>query len=292
MKKLIISAFAIVLLAGCHNYKKDTIQLQAVKDSLTTQNAIKDSSILEFLNGFNQIQTNLDSIKTIEKLVTVQANRGRELNVNQKNQILEDIALLNQLLQKNKDLAALLQKKLNSANFKIGQLDAMMSELKQMVSNLENQLQERDAEINKLNDVVKNLNININSLNQKIETITSESQKKTETIASQTSQLNKAFFAYGTTKELEDNGVVEKSGGILGMGRTPVIRKDFNHNYFKEIDIREFYSLPLMVKKAKVISIHPAGTFHITGKKTADTLFVDDKSEFWKVSKYLVIITD
>jgi hypothetical protein len=292
MKKLILPVFVMFLLVGCHNYKNDTIRLQAVKDSITNEAIVKDSSILEFLNDFNEIQANLDSIKIQEKLVTVQTDRGRELNVNQKKQILEDITLLNQLIQKNKGLIASLQNKLNNANFKIGKLEAMISEFELMVSNLEKQVQEKDAEIMKLNESVKKLNVNIGALNQQIEKMASESRQKSETIASQTSQLNKAFFAYGTTKELKDNGVIEKTGGVLGLGRTPTVRKDFNRDYFKEIDIRDFYSLPLMVKRAKVVSVHPVGSYHITGQKTSDTLFVDDKAEFWKVSKYLVIITD
>jgi hypothetical protein len=292
MKKSAAFILLLFILGSCHNYKKDTIQLKAEQDSITTEAAKKDSAILEFLNGFNQIQANLDSIKTVEKLVTVQTNRGRELNSDQKTKILDDIALLNQLLQKNKELASSLQQKLNNANFKINQLEAVVTEMKQMVGNLEKQMQEKDDEIKKLNDVVKSLNINIYSLNQKIENISNENQKKTETIASQTTQLNKAYFTFGTTKELEKNGVIEKSGGFLGLGKTPVLRKDFNREYFKEIDIRQFYSLPLMVKSAKIISVHPAGSFHVTGQKTADTLFVDDKAEFWKVTKYLVIITN
>jgi hypothetical protein len=292
MKKLIIPVLLMFLLAGCHNYKNDAIQLQVAIDSIANEAAVKDSSILEFLNDFNEIQANLDSIKIQEKLVTVQTNRGRELNVKQKKQILEDITLLNQLIQKNKELTASLQKKLNNTSFKIGQLEGVVSEFKLMVDNLEKQVQEKDGEITMLNNDVKKLNINIGSLNQQIEKIASESRQKSETIASQTSQLNKAFFAYGTTKELKDNGVIEKTGGVLGLGRTPTVRKDFNRDYFKEIDIRDFYSLPLMVKRAKVVSVHPVGSYHITGQKTSDTLFVDDKAEFWKVSKYLVIITD
>jgi hypothetical protein len=48
-----------------------------------------------------------------------------------------------------------------------------------------------------------------------------------------------------------------------------------------------------MVKKAEIISVHPAGSFHISGgKRTADTLYIDNKAEFWKASKYLVILTN
>lgn len=292
MKNIIITVLALSMLVGCHNYKKDAQQLKISGDSLKIEAAFKDSSIIEFLNDFNEIQANLDSIKKFEKLVTIESNLGSELNSKQKKKILEDISLLNELLQKNKVLTVALQKKLNNANFKAGKLDAMVSEFKLMVSNLEMQVQEKDVEIMSLNDKVSKLNVDISSLNQKIGEIETESLQKSETIKSQTAQLNKAFFAFGSIKEFKEKGVIEKSGGLLGIGRTPALKKDFNRDYFTEIDIREFDILPLMVKKAKVVSVHPASSYHISGEKRADTLFIDDQVEFWKASKYLVIITD
>jgi hypothetical protein len=263
-----------------------------VRDSLQQETAFRDSSIVGFLNDFSEIQANLDSIKKIEKLVTVQSNSGRELNTSQKQMILEDIALLNDLLKRNKELTASLQKKLKDANFKIGNLEGTIKELQLMVANLESQAQEKDEEIVVLKEDVRKLNVDISSLNEKINVVETESQQKSQTIQSQTVALNKAYYAFGTVKELKDNGVIEKSGGVIGMGKTPVIKKDFNRDYFTEIDIRNFDYLRLMAKKVKVISVHPAGSYHITGKKSSDTLFIDNSAEFWKASKYLVVIVD
>jgi tetrahydromethanopterin S-methyltransferase subunit B len=222
----------------------------------------------------------------------VQSSSGRELNSTQKQMILEDIALLNELIQKNKQLTASLQSKLKDANFKIGNLDKTIKGLQLMVSNLEVQNQEKDAEIIVLKEDVRKLNIDISSLNEKIAAVETEIQQKSQTIDAQTTALNKAYYAFGTVKELRENGILEKSGGFIGIGRTPVIKEDFNRDYFTEIDIRNFDYLRLMAKKAKLISVHPEGSYHFTGEKSADTLFVDIPSEFWKVSKYLVVVTD
>ena len=291
MKNLIVLIFGLVFFASCHNYKKDAEQLVQVRDSLKMEAAIKDSAIVDFLSDFNEIQANLDSIKKMEKLVTVQAET-RELNNGQKDRILEDITLLNDLLQKNKALTASLQKKLNSSNYKIGQLEGTITELQQMLNNLEKQVQEKDTEIMALNDKVGKLNSNINVLNQKIDEIEAASTEKSNVIESQVNLMNTAYFAFGSSKELKENGVIEKSGGFIGIGRTSVIPKNFNRDYFTKLDIRAFDFLPLMVKKAKVISVHPADSYHISGVKTADTLFIDNKEQFWKASKYLVVETE
>ena len=292
MKKLLVLVVAVVALGACHNYKKDAQQLALLKDSLEQEAAFKDSSIVGFLSDFNEIQANLDSIKKVEQLVTVRSNNGGELDASQKEAILEDIAMLKDLLQRNKELTTSLQKKLGNANSKIGKLEGTIKQMQLMVNNLEAQVQEKDAEIVALTNEVQKLNIDISSLNEKIMAAESDNQQKSETIASQTVALNTAFYVFGSMKELKDNGIIEKKGGVLGIGKTPTIKKDFNRDYFTEIDIREFDLLPLMVKKAKVVSVHPAGSFHISGDRTADTLFVDNSAEFWKASKFLVIVTN
>jgi len=292
MKKLLVLLIGVVVFSACHNYKKDAERLMFVRDSLHQETAFRDSSIVGFLNDFSEIQANLDSIKKIEKLVTVQSINGRELNSSQKQMILEDIALLNDLLKRNKELTASLQKKLKDANFKIGNLEGTMKELQMMVDNLEAQTQEKDGEIIMLKEDVRKLNIDISSLNEKIMVVETASQQKSQTIENQTIAMNKAYYAFGTAKELKDNGIIEKSGGVIGMGKTPVMKKDFNRDYFTEIDIRNFDYLRLMAKKAKLITVHPADSYHFTGKKLSDTLFIDNTPEFWKVSKYLVVLTD
>ncbi len=291
MKKSFILCLAVVFLASCHNYKKDAAQLTVLRDSIQNEANFKDASIVEFLKDFNEIQANLDSIKKLENLVTAKSAQNRETNQKQKDLILEDIALLNELIKKNKEQVASLQARLNSANSRIGNLDAMIAELEKMVSSLEKQTQDKDAEIYALSQQVQNLNTNITSLNQRITEVESENQIKTETIQTQTVQLNKAYYVLGTNKELKENGIIDKTGGLLGIGRTALMKEDFNHEYFTEIDIRNINFIPLMVKKAEIISVHPSGSFHVSGNKNADTLYIDNQAEFWKASKYLVVLT-
>lgn len=291
MKELIIFCISAIVLVSCHNYKKDVEQLTIVRDSLTHEAAFKDSAIVSFLNDFNEIVVTLDSIKTIEKIVTAKSSQRPEVSSQQKKIILEDIALLNELIQKNKNQIAALQKKLKNANFKIGKLNSMLTELEKMVNNIEKQVEEKDTEILALNEKVKKLHVNISTLNKKITFVETEIIEKSQTIELQTLKLNKAYYAIGSAKELKEVGLIESSGGVLGLGKTSTIKDDFNQEYFTEIDIRDFNSIPLMVKKAEVVSVHPEGSFHISGIETADTLFIDNKSDFWKAAKYLVILT-
>lgn len=288
MKNLILLFAVLIVMASCHDYKKDVQNLLVEKDSILTESKTKDSSIVDFLNGYNEIRANLDSIKKMEKMVAIQSKTGKELGVDQKIMILEDIQLINELLQKNKEQIALLQERLKSSNTKIGKLEGV--EL--MLTDLQNQNQEKDAEIFKLNAEIQNSNMNISQLAEKIIAIETENEQKAQTIKAQTNEMNQAFYTLGSTKELKEEGILLKTGGFLGIGRTPIIEKDFNQQNFTPVDIRDLNYVPLMIKKANLLSVHSAASFHISGEKNADTLFIDNKSEFWKVTNYLVILAD
>jgi chromosome segregation ATPase len=276
-------------LASCGQHKKEIARMQAAQDSIAQLGTQKDATILEYLGAMNEIQQNLDSIKTIEKIVSVQTAGGVELKADAKRQIIEDIARINELLQKNKELVKSLQGKLRASNLKIAELETM-------IANLNKQVGEKDAEIVSLKQELENLHVNVASLNQKIETITRESEQtikeKNQAIQEQTIAINTAYYAFGTKKELEENNVIEKEGGVLGMGKTIKLKKDFNRDYFMKVDIREFNQLPLNTKKAKVVTTHPADSYHLTGTKTVESLIIDKPEEFWKASKYLLIVVE
>lgn len=288
MKKLLV-ALSVLVLFSCGQHKKEIIRMQAKQDSVVALNVQKDNSILQFIGAMNEIQSNLDSIKAIEKIVSLQTAPGTELKVEAKNRIIEDIAQINNLLQKNKELVKSLQAKLRSSNQRI-------TELETMIEHLNKQVGEKDAEIANLKQELENLHVDVANLNQKIETITAESEKtikeKDQTIEGQTVALNTAFYAFGTKKELADKNVIEKEGGVLGMGTTIKMKKDFNRDYFMKVDIREFKELPLNTKKARLVTYHPDGSYHFKGEKTFESLVIDKPDEFWKASKYLLIVVE
>jgi chromosome segregation ATPase len=278
-----------MVLVSCGQHKKEIAQMQARQDSIAAIAVQKDNSILELLGDMNEIQSNLDSIKTIEKIVSVQTASGNELKSAAKQRIIEDISQINELLQKNKVLVKSLQGKLRSSNLKI-------AELEKMIESLTRQIGDKDAEIASLKEELENLHVNVSDLNQKIEKITSESEnaimQKTQTIDEQVAEMNTAYYAFGTKKELTDKNVIEKEGGFLGIGKTIKMKKDFNRDYFMKIDIRQFNQLTLNAKKAKLVTYHPAGSYHLTGTKTVDALVIDNPQEFWKASKYLLIVVE
>lgn len=288
MRKLLV-VLSVVILASC-GHKKEIARMQAKQDSISTLGVQKDNTILQYIGSMNQIQMNLDSIKRLEKIVTIQTAPGTEVQSDGKQKILEDIALINNLLQKNKELVKSLQSKLRKSNMKV-------AELEKMIELLNNQISEKDGEIADLKQQLEKLNFDVASLNQKIVTINNENEQaikaKNEVIENKTSELNTAYYGFGTKKELETKNVIEKEGGVLGMGKTLKIKKDFDPAFFAKIDIREFKQLPLNTKRARLVTVHPAGSYHFVGNdKKVESLVIDKPEEFWSASKYLLLVVE
>ena len=161
---------SVLVLVSCGQHKKEIAVMQARQDSISLVAEQKNNTILEFIDEMNEIQTNLDSIKAIEKIISVEKASSVELKTSAKERIAEDIAQINTLLQKNKALVKSLTNKYKASNAKIAELEIT-------IANMNKQLTDKDADIASLTAELEALHINVTNLNQQIETITAESAK-------------------------------------------------------------------------------------------------------------------
>ena len=285
MKKLIFIALMIPFLFACNGKKKEFESLQSRYDSLLTLGFTKDTTILDYLESFNAIQANLDSIKQAEMIITQNASNGGELETDQKEQINRDINMIYEMLQKNKQTIAELKSKLRKSNAKVASLE-------QMIERMSKQIEEKDGEIAQLREQLEKMNIQIEILNTNVENLASEGSAKSQTIREQTETINTAYYVIGTKKELLEQKIITIEGGFAGIGRNKKLKEDFNRDYFTRIDITKLSSIPVLKKKASIITTHPSLSYKLYGEKTVDSLVILNAKDFWAASKYLVIIVD
>ena len=98
----------------------------------------------------------------------------------------------------------------------------------------------------------------------------------------------------GKTKELQEANLINKAGGLLGIGRTPKLSESFDKEKFTRIDYTQISSIPVNSDGVKIITIHPADSY-ILDKDTKDknlvkSIVITNAEKFWSASKYLVII--
>lgn len=285
--RILIFSLIIVGLSSCQKHKREIERMNNQKDSIEQVVNERDSSILNYISSFNDIQSRLDSVKQIQKILDVNlGNDGTEFKKSQKDQIIDDIAQINNLLNENKKLIAALRSKLKNSDTKIAELEIMLN-------NMTRQIEEKDGEIAELNKQLDKMKIDISQLNSKIGELSKESDAKSQTIESQISEMNTAYYCWGTKEELIENNIIEKNGGFIGIGKSYKLKDNFNKEYFVKVDIREFSDILLMVKKAELITTHTEGSSRfVEGEKLIERFTIDDPKEFWNTSKYMVILVD
>lgn len=252
--------------------------LRAENERLKAEAMTKDQSIDEFLQSLNEIEENLNAIKEREKIVRITSTSMENQNTKQE-QIAADINMIGQLLLENKNKIASLNKKLKAAGIK-------SAELEKIIEGLNKKLDEKDNEIASLKE-------ELTIANAALEKLFVEYNQRLEELDDKTGKLNTAYYVIGTKKELLEKGVITKEGGFVGIGKTNKLKSDFNKEYFTKIDVTTTSSIPLLTKKANVITTHPSGSYKIEGSKDkAEKLVISNSDEFWSASKYLVIIVE
>ena len=279
MKKILLIAFCMAKIVACKNEKAQQSQTNIVQnDSLQKIIEQRDNEINDMMGILNDVEEGFRAINKAEDRVTI-AKDGEGANSQQ--QIRENIKFIQQRMEQNRELIAKLQQQMRESSFK-------SSELKRTVDNLIKQLEEKDSQLKELRAELdaKNIHIaeldqTINTLNTNVSDLKSESEQKSQTIDSQDKQLNTAWFAFGTKKEL-------KKQNILVKGK--VLQGNFNKNYFTKIDIRVDKEIKLYSKSAKLLTMHPSSSYSLsTDAKDQYVLRITNPQLFWSTSKYLVI---
>ncbi|MFB6343050.1 hypothetical protein ACE1ET_15080 [Saccharicrinis sp. FJH62] len=285
MKHLILFFALVLTVSSCISKNKHQEELTAVRDSLNTVVANRDTEINQFISDFNDIQTNLDSIKKIENLVKVKSG-NKEISSTTKDEIIQDLIQLQQLLDENKKLVDKLK------GMRVADSRKLKS-LQKTISLLEKQITDKDNELAALNAKIETLNIDVSDLKSTLEQLNQESERKSQELLQRENMMNQAWYIVESTDSLIDQQIVEKTGGFIGLGKTLKVSQSLNKEDFTMVDIRSFSSVPVNAKKAKLLTVHPEGSFHFeNAEKSVESFVIDDPQAFWSVSKYLVIAKD
>ena len=280
MKKILCLALCAATLASCEFYTKREKELTAQNNSLTTELSDKNAALDQAIQAIAEIQEGFLAINEAEGRVNINSQGGE--GVSDAERLREDILFIQQKMEDNRKQIEELQKKLKASG-------SETANLRRMLSNLQKELEDKVSRIAALQAELAQKNIRIAELDNAVVMLTGDvntlqqiSDAQQEVIEEQVEQLHRAWFVFGTAKELKEQNIL-KQGDVLTS-------TDFNKNYFTEIDIRVDQVFPLYAKQAKLLTTHPAGSYELV--KDAEkqlTLNVLDFEAFWSVSRYMVI---
>ena len=274
---LTLSALVVVLLmltaCGKNSKQEEERQKELTElQTLRTQVAEQDSLINLVIQNFAQIQQ-------LEGMITLDSNS--EVPQSQRGKIEDNLRLINEKLESNRQTIDLLNKKLAQSGNK-------NSSLQRTIGTLQEQLNAKNAEILDLTEELKRKNYAIGVLDSMVTDLSNNVENLSKTSAAQQAELerqdaalNTVRYCIGTSRDLKDMNII-RNGEVVTEG--------YQSDYFTQIDLRKVTSIPLYEKKAELKTKHPKSSYKLVkGEDKMLTLEITNPREFWSLSKILVV---
>ena len=278
-----------MLFASCKGEDPQLAIAQKKVDSLQAIVDSKDNEIDALFEVLNEIETNLSDISARYSQVNALKQNNPEMNTRVKGQITDQLAVIEGMLQKNKE-------KISALNAKIANLGKENSRLQEFIETLNNRIATQEEDINNLMNQLSISKQTIATLSKNVDELTQSNKEKDDYIDYQAQEANKAYYIVGNYKELKNMGIVNKSGGFIGIGKKQNTSADMDVSKFKTIDRTKVTTIAINQRKAQVISKHPEGSYELVmdenDAKTVAFLTIKDVNAFWRYTDYLVVSTN
>jgi len=282
MKNIILFGILLLFVAVSCN-QAEVEQLKKDNELLKNQLQQREQDMSNFMTVFNDIEENLAQVRIKENLIV--KNSGSNENGDRVEAVKNDIRAIDELMQQNRE-------NLKNLSDKLRESKGENNQLHRMIENLEVIIKDKDREIITMVGQLEDLNFEVQDLYSSISDLKLENLEQSRFINRQEDELNTAYYIIGEQKELKEMGIINKEGGIIGIGAVKTIGNDVDVSLFTKIDIRSQTVFPLDAKKVTLVSAHPSDTYIIRKNeetKRYESFEITKPEEFWETSKYMVL---
>ena len=278
------------MILSCNSNNETISENKIIIDSLQSELNSKDKELnsLEFdkLNDdsivnqyalyIQRIKNNINEINNQESIIN-NAKSKEEFYKADTTNIINAIKIMSEKLIENESMISELNNAVKLEKNKNSQFATRVTEL--------------STEVAKSNREIYFLREELNSLNSSFEAIFNKYNEQNKKISFLNNKLNEIAYVIGTKSELLDNGVLTKSGGLIGLGKSRKLNSDFNTNYFTFSTKQDLKSIVLGYKSVKLMTPHPSESYKISKNtnELIDSLLIFNVENFWKNSKFLVL---
>ena len=282
MKKyLLLTPCLFLAMIGCKDPQTDENVIRQ-RDSLISVIDERETSVNEFVTSFSDIERNLDEIAKKQHLILKNSDQG-DLKGSKKDRINTEIQAINDMMEEN-------TKKLKELNRKLNRSDKRNSELQKTIEFLNQQLSQKYVELAELNERLNSMNMQVTQLQTSLDTLSSMNMAQSQTINERTAELHTAYYIVGTSKELQEAKLIDKKGGVLGIGRTAKLSENLDNSMFTKIDYTQTTTIAINSENMKIVTTHPTDSYSLDKTdKMVNNLVITNPERFWSASKYLVI---
>ncbi len=289
--KISFVIIAMLVIASCNQQQiqsqEEEIAHLAEENEMLRQTAEeKEVHLNEFFEAMTQIRDNLNEIKVKQNLISEETRDKDQIGPDARQQIEDDLKLISDLMEDNRKRLAALNRQIRDSNVKI-------KEFENLVASLASEIEEKNVEISQLRDSMNELNIYNAELTATIDKLEEDNIEKLQLIEEKIEQLNTAYYVFGTRKELQEQEIIDRQGGILGIGRTTVVSPDVNTEYFTRVNISQVDKVMVPASSLKLVSTHPKDSYFVELTEDEGTqIVIENPEKFWSNTRYLVVSID
>ena len=244
-------------------------------NSLEFQKLNDDSIVNLYALYIQKIKDNINEINKQELIINNKKNNPDFIEKDTTD-IIKSIKILSKKLQENESMILALNNAVKLEKDKNSQFVSKVTDLRE--------------EIAQSNREVYYLKEELNSMNASFEAIFKKYNLQNKKISDLNQKLNEVAYVIGSKSELLDNGVLTKSGGLIGIGKTRKLNSDLNTDYFTYVSKYKFQNIPLGYKTVRLMTAHPTSSYRLSNSnEIIDSLIIINQDDFWRNSKFLVV---
>ena len=244
-------------------------------NSLEFQKVNNDSIVNLYALYIQKIKNNINEINK-QELIINNAKNNPDFIEKDTTDIIKSIKILSKKLQENESMLMALNNAVKQEKNKNSLFASKVTDLRE--------------EIDKSNREVYYLKEELNSMNASFEAIFKKYNLQNKKISVINQKLNEVAYVIGSKFELLDNGVLTKSGGLIGIGKSRKLNSDLNTDYFTYVSKYKFQNILLGYKSVRLMTSHPTNSYKLSNaNEIIDSLIIINQDDFWRNSKFLVV---
>ena len=244
-------------------------------NSLEFQKLNDDSIVNLYALYIQKIKDNINEINKQELIINNKKNNPDFIEKDTTD-IIKSIKILSKKSQENESMILALNNAVKLEKDKNSQFASKVADLR--------------GEIAQSNREVYFLKEELNSMNASFEAIFKKYNLQNKKISDLNQKLNEVAYVIGSKSELLDNGVLTKSGGLIGIGKSRKLNSDLNTDYFTYVSKYKFQNISLGYKTVRLMTAHPSSSYRLSNiNEIIDSLIIINQDDFWRNSKFLVV---
>ncbi len=236
----------------------------------------------------NEIQSSLESLEQdlSGQLFTQKEIPGTSPE-ERRTKIISSIANMRDQIEADKKKIATLEKQLATSKNQLKGVQEIVNKLKASISEKEQIMDELQQRLGILNETLETeRRTSAEEIQKREMTITEKEQQITQ----QSIEANTIYYVSGTRKELMSKGIMDRKGGLLGIGKVSTVKQNIPVEQFTTLNLLENQQItfPATKKGYSILTNHPATSYKVEKEGDQNVLTILDATSFRK-QKFLVI---